>query len=845
MYSARQYFVKNLTSARSDATFGLSCLVKRSEMTHRSLDQGWQLKARNKTLDIDQDFSSTTDWITTKAPSTVYQTLLEAGHIPNPFYGTNELNVQWVGETDWLYKLEFRVEQSSTERFLCFDGLDTFATVWLNGTPILNSDNMFVPHRLNVTHLMQTGENELWILFESAWHKGLALQAANGGPRPLWNGDSSRLHVRKAQYHYGWDWGPKLVDLGLWRSVRLETTSASITDWHCPVQLHGDFSQAVLDVHAYLEGQLQNTQLEVALLDPEGRELERVQCPVIDGSVTCAFTQPLYTVRMRLERDNEVLDAKSQRIGVRQIRVLQEPIENQPGRSFCFEVNGIEMFLGGANWIPDDLMLARVTLDRYAQRIQQAKNANMQMLRVWGGGIYEDDTFYDLCDEMGLLVWQDFMFACGIYPAHEAFTENIRREATANIKRLRHHPSIAIWTGNNEDYQLAHKMDLYKPHLSPENNPEVPARALYESVLPALVNQFDPGRYYQPGSPFIGHNPDDPTQGDKHTWEVWGNEAKPYRNYEHLGGRFVSEFGMAAAANIETIKSVLPDREHHPWSPSFEHHTKADDGMRRLYGYIIDTQAHPQNFEDYVYATQLVQSEALDCAYRIWRRQWGYAGQRGISGALVWQLNDCWEVTSWAVIDAHAKPKPAYYTIKRALEPITINIWNDHAIWAVNTTLEPKSLQLELRSIGLDGQELAKETRTVTLQANATTELGHWKPNTDEKPSVIAVRLLENGRVIARHSLFPEPFKHFDFQNPELEIERHGNELHLKVKKPVKGVYIREEGFSHNMFDLIPGDTQVVLASRVDSNVQAQWLGGSGTIRIKSRSKPTRELAAT
>ncbi len=830
-------------------------------MAHRLLDQGWHLKRRDTSKPLEQDFASALNWISTKVPSTVYQTLLETGVIPNPFYGTNELEVQWVGEADWLYKLEFNAETTNHQRFLCFDGLDTFATVWLNGTPILKSDNMFVPHRLDITNLIQSGHNELCILLESAWHQGLALEAANGGKRPLWNGDSSRLHVRKAQYHYSWDWGPKIVDLGLWRPIRLETASASIVDWHCPVQLNHDLTEAIIDLSVQLEGDLHNVQLEVALLDPDGRELEQIKLDASNGTVQHTFhleqpklwyphlygQQPLYTVRMRLERESdtnsrELLDAKSQRIGIRQIRLVQEPVESEQGRSFFFEINGIPMFVGGANWIPDDLMLTRVTRERYAQRINQAKTANMQMLRVWGGGIYEDDAFYDLCDEAGVLVWQDFMFGCGIYPAYEAFVANVKREAIANIKRLRHHPSIAIWTGNNEDYQLSYSLGLYKAHLPLEENPELPARVIYERILPTLIAELDPGRYYQPGSPFIGTNPDDATQGDKHTWEVWGNNAKPYRDYEWLGGRFISEFGMAAAPNVETIESVLPENERHPWSRTFEHHMRAGEGMRRLHGYIIDTQAHPQSFEEYIYATQLVQSEALDCAYRIWRRKWGHHGKRSIGGALVWQINDCWEVTSWAVIDSHAKPKPAYYAIKRALEPITITIWNSKAVWAVNGTLEPKNVQLELRAINLNGQELANETRAVTLLANATTELGVWNPDIGPEPTVIAVRLLEHDRVIARHALFPEPFKHFDFQNPGLEIERLGNELHLKVSKPVKGVYIREDGFNHNMFDLIPGDTQVVHASRIGSNLKAQWLGGAGTIKIKNL-KPKRELA--
>jgi beta-mannosidase len=815
-------------------------------MTQRLLEQNWKLKRRNQKLSLEADFATKENWYATTAPSTVYQTLLDRGVITDPFYNTGELDVQWVGEADWLYKLEFNADKSEKSAWLCFDGLDTFATVWLNGLQILKSENMFVPQRVEVA---LQAKNALHILFESAWHKGLELQRVHGGKRPLWNGDSSRLYVRKAQYHYSWDWGPKLLDLGLWRSVRLETFSARIAEWHCQTELNASLDRANLTISVKLEAAFKAAKLVMSLLDPNGTELSKA---IVDASdqVEHRFLvdqpklwyphlygdQPLYTVIFELVRDGQHLDFKTQKIGLRQIRVVQEAIAGETGSSFYFEINGIPILMGGANWIPDDLMLTRVTRKRYAQRINQTKAANMQMLRVWGGGIYEDDAFYDLCDEAGILVWQDFMFGCGIYPSHPEFVENIKLEAVANIKRLRHHPCLAIWTGNNEDYSLGFAKGLYKTNLPAEQNPEMPARVIYEHLLPELIEEFDPGRYYQPGSPFYGTYPDDQSVGDRHTWDVWGGPARPYRDYSQLEGRFVSEFGMASAAHLTTLEAVLPPEERHPQSRGFEHHMKADDGMRRLNTYITDTQKLPQNLSEYVYATQLVQSEALDCAYRIWRRHWGVAGKRAVGGALVWQINDCWAVSSWAIIDSSATPKPAYYTIKRALEPISINLWTDGSVWALNTSLTPVSCKLELQALNLAGVELNFETREIQIPANSVLELGVFSPK-HHQAVVIATRLLARNRVIARHALFPEPFKYFDFQAPDIQLELHGKNLQISSKKPVKGVFIHGLDLTDNMFDLIPGDVQTLRLSSIPESLKVQWLGGSGVIAL-SRYEP-------
>ena len=826
-------------------------------MNRSPLHTGWTLRRRDASQAIPDAFAGP-DWLPAAVPGTAHGTLLEHGLIPDPFHGTNENDVQWVGESDWLYQLHFDAPPPGLHADLVFDGLDTFATVWLNDQEILRTDNMFVPHRVPVGHLLRPTGNTLRLHFESAWHRGLEVQAAHGGPKPLWNGDPSRLHVRKAQYHYGWDWGPKLITAGAWGGIRLETYAARVYDLHCVPQPSDDLTSASVPVALALEGDLAGARATISLRDPDGVEAGRV---TLDAAETLEHTftvghprlwwphthgeQPLYTVQVTLERDGATLDASAKRVGVRRLRLLE--VADAQGSSFTFEVNNVAIFCGGANWIPDDNLLPRITPARYRERIAQAKRANMNMLRVWGGGIYEDDSFYDVCDELGLLVWQDFMFGCGIYPAHEAFVESVKREATANITRLRHHPSLAFWAGNNEDYQLAHGLGLYDPDEAPESAARFPARVIYERVLPELLDALDPHRPYRPGSPWLGRDPDDQTRGDRHTWDVWGRAARPYRDYERLGGRFVSEFGMAGAPHLEHLHAHFAPEERHPHSRTFEHHMKAGEGLRRLNAYITDTQPLPADLAGYVFATQLVQSEALDCAYRIWRRGWGSPEHRLVSGALVWQLNDCWPVTSWAVIDSGGTPKPAYHAIRRALEAVTVSLWPRNPdteagraeVWAVNATLEPVALTLELRAIALDGRELARTQRAVTLAANATTELGDWHPGASE-PAVIAARLLDPQRpgapAVARHVLFPEPWKHHLPHPPRLEIEHDAGRLRLRTDVPVKALQLEcDAPLESNNFDLVPGETLTVGVHGTPREVRARYLGGSAVVRVDER----------
>ncbi len=792
----------------------------------------WQLKQHSGSI--------ITDWIPAKVPSNVQQTLLEANLIPDPFYGLNEKEVQWIGESDWLYCTTFEITQDMLAQphlELCFDGLDTFAKVSLNGQTVLETDNMFVPYRVDIKEFALLGHNELLIHFSSPMRRGRELENQYG-KRPRWNGDSSRLYVRKAQYHYGWDWGPVVVCVGPWKDVYLESYSTRIAEVLTNTKLSTDFNKAEFDVTVTLEGNT-SSQITLELYSPEGKLLESIQSAHLSQH-TFTLTnpllwyphgygeQPLYKLAIKLATEKQEF-----KLGFRDIQIVQEPVAGEKGSSFFFKVNGIEMFVGGANWIPDDLLLNRISAERYRERITQARNANMTMLRVWAGGIYEPDIFYEICDELGIMVWQDFLFGCGIYPAYPEFLENVKREAEANIKRLRHHTSIALWCGNNEDYQIAESVGQYGEK---GDSSKFEALAIYEKLLPEVCNRLDPTRFYWPGSPYGGVNSFDPTMGDRHTWDIWHGVMAPYQEYYKFEGRFVSEFGMQSYPSLQTMQSVTPEHERFPQSRTVVHHNKATspdgkpEGHRRMAVYIADNLSDPVTLAGYVYSTQFVQAEAMRYAYSSFRRCWGVAGKRAVSGALVWQLNDCWPVTSWAIIDSLGTPKPAYYIIKRELEPITLGLWSTNdgcEIWATNCKAKRHEGTLELRAYNFEGQEIAQEKRNITINPNSTTELGNW---TMQGAMVISATLLGQ---TARATLWSEPFKHYQIPNPELNVEvLDKTQLKLKVVKPAKGVWLNA-ACTDNFFDLMPGDDLIVHLQEV-LQVKVQWLGGEKIVRLSS-----------
>ncbi|MFN7210106.1 MAG: beta-mannosidase, partial [Aggregatilineales bacterium] len=735
---------------------------------------------------------------------------------------------------------------------LCFEGLDTFAEVYVNGAHVLSSANMFLPQRVEVKAHLREGENRIAVRFESALRRGKALEAQYG-VRPIWNGDPSRVYVRKAQYHYGWDWGPTLLTAGIWRPAYLEAYKARLAEWHLQPTLSDDLSYAELSATVSAVGAAEAVRL--TLYDPHGALVESAQIALDHGAARHVFAlrapqlwqprgygQPSrYHVAIELLGVAEaVLDRRDVRIGIRRVRLIQAPLADQDGTSFYFEVNNVPIFCGGANWIPADSFTPRLSAARYHEWLRAAADANMLMLRVWGGGIYEDEAFYELCDELGLLVWQDFMFACGMYPAHADFLASVRAEATAQLKRLRHYACIVLWCGNNEDYQIAETLNAYDPDFAGDfTQSAFPAREIYERLLPQVCAALDPTRPYWQGSPYGGKSVLDQTVGDRHTWEIWHGDMADYQAYPRYGGRFISEFGMQALPILPTVEAFTPPEARAPQSAILTYHNKANQGALRLQHYLARNVADhvfeaAESLPDYIYLTQLVQAEAVAAAFEAWRLGWRGEGRRYIGGALVWQLNDCYPVTSWALLDYFLRAKPAYYRAKRALAPLALILQADEGkvtCWAVNLGVQPIAAELELNCWALDGRSLGCELLAVLIEANRATPL--LERASPEGLCVWAARLRQGETVVARAARFPEPPRVADYSAAQLKVSALGEgRYQISADRPVRGVWLEAEDpdarWDDNLLDVLPDDPQTICLLRGLGGVRAvRWYGGA------------------
>ncbi|WYZ44630.1 hypothetical protein EsH8_VII_001066 [Colletotrichum jinshuiense] len=841
------------------------------------IDKNWQFKQADKEdsklLDVSQ------------FPTNVHLDLIHHGVIPDPFIGKNELDVQWIGEAQWLYRTTFASEAvpEGAKAVLAFEGLDTFATVVLNGKTILETDNMFTPERVDVTSVLKKdGDNELEITFDSAYLRGWKLVEEYPDHKwGCWNGDNSRLAVRKAQYHWGWDWGPTLLTCGPWRPINLEIYESRLSDLYFETTVDDSLKSAKVVAHATTEGEASKVRFDVSL-DGKSLASETVAAKA-DADVAATFQiqdpalwypvrygkQPLYTVTATLLGGDDEVDSVSKKIGIRKVELVQRPLKEQPGTSFFFQVNNVPIFCGGSDWIPADNFIPRISKERYYDWIRLLADGNQFMVRVWGGGIYEEQAFYDACDELGVLVWQDFMFGCGNYPAWPELLKSIDREARENVRALRHHPSIVIWAGNNEDYQYAESenltYDLANKDAESWLKTDFPARYIYEKVLADACRDLIPDTFYHFGSPWSGQDTRDPTVGDLHQWNVWHGSQEKYQNFDKLVGRFVSEFGMEAFPSVKTIDAYLPlgkdDPDRYPQSSTVDFHNKADGHERRIALYLVENFRYaPDPLEHFVYCTQLMQAECLASAYRLWKRQWKGPGREYCGGALVWQINDCWPVTSWAICDYYLRPKHAYYTVKREMAPLSIGITRtEHKhprdkytrvdidtetrieIWGSNLRLEDLTVDLVVRAWDVEtGEETYAETveRGFVLPENRSTEMAAFavpvRRKGDEGRTVVAAYLVAGGEQVARYVNWPEPLKYLHLQKPKAlraTLADGGAVVEVSAEVPVKGVALEAEDdavvFSDNLVDIVPGEVVKigVRGASKESKIETRYLG--------------------
>lgn len=827
-------------------------------MQKQVLSTGWVVKPRTSGKTLAEDLASDEGWLSTQVPSIVHDVLWQAGQIPSPYESPSLPKLQASFERDYIYRLRFSVPDSQRQHLrslrLTFLGIDTVAQVWLNGIELAQTDNMFCTYSLPIGHLVSEGEQDLVIVFSSA------LRIAQGrlekyGPRAVWNGDPSRVYVRKAQYHFGWDFGPPLLSAGPWRDVILDGRPARLGSLRCPFVLSEDLKTATLTLYPDVVGELTDLDLldvTMKVVAPSGEVLltETDTLPGTGGQLWRELSvrnpalwwphghgeQPLYRVEVQLSYQGQLLDEKVLRLGARRLELAQNYGLHTDGESFYFIINDRPIFCGGANWIPPELSLPRVTRTQVAKLLDEAVYANMCMLRVWGGGIYESDDFYDLCDEKGLLVFQDFGFACGLYPGHKWFASSVAEEARQAVARLRHHPSLVLWSGNNEDYAIAqsHKLydgpqsDILSPPLSDEPV-RFDGRILYEETLRDVVAEGSPEIPYWPGSPYgrQSADPNDRRDGDCHIWDVWHGALRDYQDYGDLCGRFVSEFGMQGVPSLKTVTRGLGFA---PDGPSvLAGLNKGTDGPERIQLYLDRNFPKTRDLHAYIYVTQLLQAEALSHGIAGFRRRFGSGEARGCGGALVWQLDDCWPGVSWSILDHYpaadasagrpVRRKASYYAIRRELAAYIVGMrWTSEgrfAIWASHHGPDHADEDLSLRLTGFDpsGQKCFVERRPVTLASNVSIELG--EVTLPAPQLIVRAELLAGDTLTARAVLWPQPLKDLPLVDPEVLLEEHAGDdpqtrtLKLQVSRPAKALWLsagEDAVFSDNLLDVLPGE---------------------------------------
>lgn len=803
------------------------------------------------TLHSDWTFCQVGDtlWSDAKVPGTIHQDLLNHNRIPNPFYGMNEEAVQWVENEDWMYRTSFVVTEEQLNRdaaVLELDGLDTYADVFLNGALILRSDNMFVGHKVPVKSVLRKGENRLLIRFRSAVKEALPQWETNGFDYPADNDHSSKrvsIYTRKAPYSYGWDWGIRLATCGIWRPVRLvfsdvariedyyvrqASVSASKADVDNRLEITNVTSQpvsALLKVaYHYSANDTKEVQKQIELRPGENT----VSLPVmIDNPhlwMPNGWGEPsLYKFTASVSVDGVEVASQERQVGLRSIRVVME--DDEHGKSFYFEVNGYPMFAKGANFIPDDALLPNVTTERYKRIFEDVKAANMNMLRVWGGGIYEDDKFYDEADRNGILIWQDFLFACTTYPHDPLFLKRVEAEAEYNIKRLRGHASLAMWCGNNEIYEGVRYWgwkNKYTAEAFAEMNRGYDI--LFRQLLPDMVKRFDSDRFYMHGSPYEANwgRPESWKIADSHNWGTWYGR-KPFESFDSEIPRFMSEYGFQAFPEMKTIRTFAEEKDFELESPVMNAHQKATIGNALIKQTMSLYYKVPAKFEDLVYVGLVLQGQGMRHGIEAHRRNRPYC-----MGSLFWQLNDSWPVVSWSSIDYYGNWKAMQYQSQRAFAPVLINAikeGDDLCVYLISDELQDRDdVRLTVELMDFDGKSHGKWTHSGKLSANTSMlflkkRVDEFLSKQDAATSFLRFTLkAKNGAALADEVFYFAYPK--DQKLPEARIEtsvkRRGEaiEMTLKADKLARDIFIEVpvQGvrFSDNFFDLLPGQRKKI-----------------------------------
>ena len=806
------------------------------------LDKGWEFSQ-----------AGSNEWMSARVPGTVHQDLLDHGRLPDPFYGMNEQKVQWVEKEDWLYRTVFTVtadQLKSDAAWLTFEGLDTYADVYLNGSLLLKADNMFVGHKLAVKDVLREGENRLMIRFRSPVEETAPQWDTDGFNYPADNDHSEKrmsVYTRKAPYSYGWDWGIRLATSGIWRPVKLTFCNGAVID---------DFfvrQQEVTEQVAKVDNQLEinnvtstSKEAQVKVVYAYGEQADTLTRTVVLQPGKNSLSMPawiekphlwmpngwgdpaLYTFTATVSVDGKEVASREEAIGLRSIRVVME--DDKDGKSFYFEVNGKPMFAKGSNYIPGDALLPNMTGERYARLFEDIRAANMNMVRVWGGGIYEDDRFYEEADRNGILVWQDFIFACTTYPHDPTFLKRVSEEAVYNMRRLRNHASLAMWCGNNEIYEGMRYWgwkDKYSPVVWKEMTEGYDV--LFRQLLPELVGANDPGRFYMHGSPYEANwgRPESWKIADSHNWGTWYGQ-KPFESLDTEIPRFMSEYGFQAFPEMKTIRMFASPEDYELESPVMNAHQKASIGNFLIKKTMALYYKVPEKFEDLIYAGLILQGQGMRHGIEAHRRHRPYC-----MGSLPWQLNDSWPVVSWSSIDYYGNWKAMHYQIRRAFAPVLVDAikeGNNLSYYIMSDRLTDEELTLNLELMDFNGKVYRKQKVDGLLPAN-TSKLFYQEPveqalaGRDSATTFMhMVVKSKKGEVLSDEIYyFAHPKDQLLPKTPlqwQVKQKKGYCEVTVKADKLARDIFIEVpvQGvrFSDNFFDLLPGQKKKVIITSPD-----------------------------
>jgi beta-mannosidase len=795
-----------------------SCQPKHDLPLTIELHRGWQFKKVTDSI-----------WQSATVPGNVHSDLFSHQLIEDPFIGDNEKDVQWISETDWEYKTIFLIDEETFQKNhfeINFEGLDTYASVYLNDSLILNANNAFRRWNINVKPLLKA-KNELRLVFEHTSKH----EEAEKEKLPYELPEGERIFTRKAQFQYGWDWGPKLNTCGIWRPIKLiANNDLRIRDSYI---IQNELNDSIAKLNVFMDLAYNKTDgytFELFINDSLVK-IKEGGIQYSPMSIPFEIKNPkrwwphnlgepyLYDIKIVVKEGKKILDSMSVKKGLRTIALVTE--KDSIGESFYFKVNDVPVYAKGANYIPLNSLQSKVTNGDYEKLLDDVVDANMNMLRVWGGGIYENDIFYDLCDEKGILVWQDFMFACAMYPGDEDFLETVKQEAVDNVKRLRNHTSIALWCGNNEnsegwkrwgwqaDRGEAEKEEIWNNYLK-----------VFDSILPNTVTSLSDTDYWESSPKYGRGNPKYKTEGDAHDWWIW-HDGYPFKHLEENVPRFMSEFGFQSFPSYETIRYINQNDSIEITSEGFKNHQKHSRGFELIDTYMERDFPIPDNAEDYVYMSQLLQAYGVTKGIEAQRRAKPYN-----MGTLFWQLNDCWPAVSWSSIDYFGNWKAQHYKAKQSFENLLISpkIENDILkTWIVNDGLDAHEDILYLKLIDFNGHTIWQDDKTVTVDSNSSA----IKYELDLSAIAFhknAIVLISKFKTESSYFYFVKPKKlklnEGGIENKITKI-KHGFTIELSSKTLQKDVFLfsKTKGhFSDNFFDLLP-NTSVTIQFKTESEI--------------------------